>query len=219
MSYIYKMLNFDEMRFQDSSKVIENKILKLFPDKPLTYNFIAYRLLSKSTSNLDSVEYYLNKASALSGKAPFEQKGSIYASFGDLYHRKGDLPKALDYYLKALSVFQKAQRELDILNMYKQLYTLYGYLNNKEKNVEYYNKYNLLRDKIGEKQKKAMAFALKKISDEEKVQHKSERIKIYTVSLIFIILLSALVIYFRKKYINKQKEKEKEILESTIVLD
>ncbi|PWW27110.1 hypothetical protein [Chryseobacterium sp. AG844] len=73
----------------------------------MLYITIASRHLNKN--EIDSAEYYINKANDLvvAKKAPIEEKSNVLRTYGNLYIKKGEFKKALEYLFKSLEITKR----------------------------------------------------------------------------------------------------------------
>jgi len=213
-SYYWKWYNFDILGQKDSLQDIKKKNAVLFPSEPLIYIRAAEKYI-KENNHLDSAEYYLQKAEPLTVKNPAYQKALIKQVLGNLYRKKKEYKKALDYYYQSLAIYQRMNREIDIRDTYRFISQTYRDVNDQEKSTEYLKKYTDLNTIINADGKKALDIAFKNLNEEkESVDKKSERL--YLI-LFGIIIISMIGMYFiRKKYIKKGKQKDRIIKEQSI---
>ncbi|MET3538753.1 tetratricopeptide repeat protein [Chryseobacterium limigenitum] len=224
-NYAWKLDNFHELNLIDSMYIMQNKCIKLGPE-PLLYVTIAARHL-KDKIHLDSTEYYLKKALKITDNYPLYQKSRAYFIYGKFYTEKKDNESALKYYLKALDIFKKTQRQSDKRDAYKSIAETYKSLNEKEKANEYLEKYSNINDSINESEKSSLDIPIEKVIKEKENQQKNEKYQLYLI--IFLIAASALITiyYIRKSYIKNQsnkvqilneKIKETEILKNKLTI-
>jgi len=207
LCYSWKLINFKELKIPDSIKAMEKKCLVISPN-PFVYAGIAERFLDEK-KNLDSVEYYLQKASALTEKFPIYDKGVVLFNYGKLYTLKKDHQKALKYYFQALSIFEKTKTLNETRLTYDLISKTYTALNNPEKSNEYLKKYTILNDSIVGEERKAVNIPIKNIVEEKDEQKKDEKFKLYII-IIFAILASILTFYFiRKNNLKNHRQKDK----------
>ncbi|KPH13836.1 hypothetical protein [Chryseobacterium sp. ERMR1:04] len=209
--YTWKLTNFEELGEADSIRNTVKKRMEL-AIQPLTYVYTAEIFLKNKKT--DSAEYYLNKASQLSGDFSHYQKSMTLLAFGKLYTQKKEHEKALEYYLQSLSILHQISRKNDIKNVYKLISDAYGSLSNPEKKNEYLEKYAAISDSINESEREALRIPVDKIIHTENEREKNERTK-------YLILISALiaaciiiVIILTRRYIKKQKQAEEIIIET-----
>lgn len=209
--YTWKLINYEELHVTDSINSIVKKRMQLRV-QPLTYIYIAEKFLKNK--KLDSTEYYLNKASQLSGDFSLYQQSMILLTFGKLYTQKKEYEKALEYYLKSLSISKQISRKSDIKNAYKLISDTYHSLENYEKKNEYLEKYSNIKDSIEDSGRKALRIPVEKIIHEEQSREKDEKQKYFI--LIAVITLSSITIvtYLIRRYIKKKKQTDEIILET-----
>lgn len=123
--YDYKWYNFENIDKQDSMHAMQKKCLELMPDRPLIYVKIADRFIRENMS-LDSVKFYLDKTKPLT-KTPVA-KGFIALTYGQYYEKIEDNKTALNYYIEALSVFEKIRHKSQVRDIYKLISDAYRYL-------------------------------------------------------------------------------------------
>ncbi|WP_126651036.1 tetratricopeptide repeat protein [Chryseobacterium aureum] len=206
--YIWKWSNFEDLKLPDSIIAMRKKGLRDFPDEPKIYVRIAEQFLSQK-QQLDSVEYYLDKASVLAVKnnSSLHTYGAIATRRGNLYTLKREYPKALRYYQEALPVYLKINRGADIIDTYKKIYQTYLALNDLPKANEYLTKYARLNDSIHSGERKAVASVINNLA----VQQEKERNKLYfIIAAVTGIALASLiaVLMIRKRNKNKNKRRD-----------
>ncbi|SHK90904.1 tetratricopeptide repeat protein [Chryseobacterium polytrichastri] len=209
--YTWKLANFEELGEKDSIQYVLKKRMEL-TIQPLTYVYIAENFIKNKKT--DSAEYYLNKATKISGDFSHYQKSMTLLTFGKLYTEKKDPEKALDYYLQSLSILQQISRKNDIKNVYKIISDTYGSLNNPDKKNEYLEKYSAISDSIKEAERQALRIPVDKIINEEKEREKNERTKYLLLISVLIVASIIIVIIVTRRYIKKQKQAEEIIIES-----
>ncbi|WP_394665075.1 hypothetical protein [uncultured Chryseobacterium sp.] len=209
--YTWKIANFEELHLQDSADAVQ-KDRKTLVVQPLTYVYTAERFLS--LKKLDSAEYYLNKALKISDQYSLYQKSMTFYAFGKLYFLKKDYDKALDFFNKSLVIAQKLSRKNDEKNIYKFVSEVYEKLGDISKKSEYLEKYIKIKDSIDDAEREALVIPVKKIIDREKRNERKDRIQLYILITIIIMLALAVIFGLRQRYIRKQKEKEAIIMET-----
>ncbi|MCS4304714.1 tetratricopeptide repeat protein [Chryseobacterium sp. BIGb0232] len=224
--YLWKWSNFEDLNLPDSINVMRKKGLKTFPDEPKIYVRIAEQFLSQK-QQLDSVEYYLNKASLLAVKnnSSLHTYGAIATRRGNLYTLKKEYTKALTYYQESLPIYLKINRGADIINTYKKIYETYLALHDIPKANEYLTKYTQLNDSIQSGERKAVASVINNLAIEQEKERNDLYVIISAIAGIAAVSLLA-VFMIRKRNNNKNKgrdqllEKQKKIIdEKTIETD
>jgi DNA-binding CsgD family transcriptional regulator len=204
-SYTWKRLNF--LNQGDSLESIDKKSLKIMPSA-ITYKKIADHFIMNK-KQLDSAEYYLNKARLAPDENIIAIKGITLLGFGNLYTVKGEHEKALEYYLGSLSAFQKAKFKNFVRTAYDSISGSYKSLNNIEKSHEYLRKFKSINDSIKKEEKEAIDIVVAKLLEEKKEEEKNKERKRLYVSISIIIAASLGLIYFiRHKYVKKQRKKD-----------
>lgn len=209
--YTWKLTNFEELGEKDSIKYVLKKRMEL-ATQPLTYIYIAENFIKNKKT--DSAEYYLNKASQLSGDFSHYQKSMTLLTFGKLYTEKKNPEKALEYYLQSLAILQQISRKNEIKNVYKLISDTYGTLNNTEKKNEYLEKYSAITDTINKAERLALRIPVDKIIHHENEREKNEKTKYLIFIVILIVASIIIVLLLTRKYIKKQKQAEEIIIET-----
>lgn len=209
--YTWKIANFEELRAVDSINSTLKKRLKMNV-QPLTYVYMAENFIKNKKT--DSAEYYLNKASQMSGDFSHYQKSMTFLTFGKLHTAKKDYQKALDYYLKSLAISKQISRKSDIRNVYKLISITYDSLDDIEKKNEYLQKYSNINDSIAESEREALRIPVDKIIHAENEKEKSERLKYFILISAVIATAIIVVIALTRRYIKKQKQAEEIIIET-----
>lgn len=101
---------------------------------------------------IDSISFYEQKAFEISEKIGYEY-GITHAltSFGLIYRIKGDYPKALANFFKALAIYEKNKDEYHILVQISNVATVYYFQGESEKAKVYFLRAIALSKKIGDK--------------------------------------------------------------------
>ncbi|NIF04931.1 hypothetical protein F3J23_05705 [Chryseobacterium sp. Tr-659] len=208
--YIWKWSNFEDLKQPDSVIMMRKKGLKDFPNEPKIYVRIAEQFLSKK-KELDSVEYYLNKAFvlALKNNSSLHTYGAIATRRGNLYTLKKDYPKALKYYQESLPIYLKINRGADIIDTYKKIYQTYLALHDRPKANEYLAKYTQLNDSIYSRERKAVASVVNNVT----LEQEKERNNLYLIiAVIAAIAATSLIAVFMIRRHNKTKNKGRDQL-------
>jgi tetratricopeptide (TPR) repeat protein len=217
--YIWKWSNFEDLKLPDSINAMRKKGLRTFPNEPKIYVRIAEQFLSKK-QHLDSVEYYLNKASVLAVKnnSSLHTYGAIATRRGNLYSLKKDYPKALKYYQESLPIYLKINRGADIIDTYKKIYQIYLALNDIPKANEYLAKYTQLNDSIRSGERKAVASVVNNIAIEQEKERNNLYLIIAAIASIAIVSIAAIfMIRKRNKRRDQLLEEQKKIIGEKII--
>lgn len=206
--YIWKWSNFEDLKLPDSINIMRKKGMKAFPNEPKIYVRIAEQFLSQK-QHLDSVEYYLNKASVLAAKnnSSLHTYGAIATRRGNLYTLKKDYPKALKYYQESLPIYLKINRGADIIDTYKKIYQTYLALGDPSKANEYLTRYTKLNDSVHSGERKAVASVINNLA----IEQEEERNKLYLIIIAIagIAAISLIAVFMtRKRHKNKNKGKD-----------
>ncbi|MCC3216563.1 hypothetical protein LIV57_14950 [Chryseobacterium sp. X308] len=219
-NYSWKQQNLPKDKNLDSLQVLKKKIMGVKPTI-ISYTRTADQFIAKK-NHLDSAEYYMNKAIALSGNASDIEKATAWFSYGDLFNVKGDKEKALQYYLKSLDIFQKTENTpTSLLTVYDTLSSVYKSLNEIDKSNEYLRKYTVLNDDINKNEKEAINLAVNKLIELKHEEKEKERKTFYAIALVIIVIFLIVFYFIRKIYIQKELKKdkiiEKKILETDVL--
>jgi len=158
----------------------------------------------------DSSYHYLNKALEMA-----RIDGNLHNECIALYNLSYALRKqekyeeAIIYIEKLIPLSQKANEVNMLQSSYKNIQKLYKELGNKEKELEYLNKYDVLTDSLSRKDKSLRETSIQKIALEREKTFIDEKEKLYFL-IIGVCLLSALVGYFGyKTFVNYRRERKK----------
>ncbi|PKF72282.1 hypothetical protein CW752_16455 [Chryseobacterium sp. PMSZPI] len=209
LNYSWKRQLFFELKATDSMLSVEKKMLQIDPGI-ISYTRIADRFIEQKQP--DSAEYYMNKALSFSDKATAREKAIAWFSYGDLYTVKKDHQKALDYYLKSLSILE-SYGDLEILVAYDSISSTYKHLNNFEKSNEYLRKYTNLSNTIDTNKKAAVDLAVAKLMEFKNKEKEREENKLYILIAAIIIISIAAVFITKRIYLNKQLKKDQQLEE------
>ncbi|SEH33339.1 tetratricopeptide repeat protein [Chryseobacterium culicis] len=216
--YIWKWSNFEDLKLPDSINAMRKKGVRDFPDEPKIYVRIAEQFLSKK-QHLDSVEYYLNKASVLAVKnnSSLHAFGAIATRRGNLYTLKKEYTKALEYYQESLPIYLKINRGADIINTYKKIYETYLALHDIPKANEYLTKYTELNDSIQSGERKAVASVVNNFA----IEQEKEKNHLYLIIAVITGVASAslagvFIIRKRNKRRDQLLEEQKKIITEKI---
>ncbi|KAB1232767.1 tetratricopeptide repeat protein [Chryseobacterium viscerum] len=217
--YIWKWSNFEDLKLPDSINAMREKGLKDFPNEPKIYVRIAEQFLSRK-QHLDSVEYYLNKASVLAveNSSSLHAYGAIATRRGNLYTLKKDYPKALEYYQESLPIYLKINRGADIIDTYKKIYQTYLALHDIPKANEYLVKYTQLNDSIQSGERKAVASVVNNLAIEQEKERNNLYIIIVAIAGIAIVSIAAIfMIRKRNKKRDQLLEEQKKLIGEKII--
>lgn len=218
-NYDWKWASFTELNMMDSANSYERKCMR--SPRPILYITIAQRHLNHK--NIDSAEFYINKAKALLIKkgSPFEGKSNVLRAFGELYIAKKDNAKALDYLFASLAISQKMGFKTRTLETYKLISDAYKNLNNIEKGNEFLAKYAVVNDSIVSEQKNALNVPIEKFLKDQTEKDKEKRKHLYYLILILTFASAGIILLIRNIYAKKQQLQNALIAQSeeeTIVL-
>ncbi|WP_343610771.1 hypothetical protein [Chryseobacterium oranimense] len=222
--YDWKRSSFEFLGMMDSVYSNERKCMR--SPMPMLYITIAQRHFK--SHNIDSAEYYINKADSLLSvkKIPVEGKANVLRAFGQLYIEKKDYKTSIDYLLKSLAITQKAHLRKRTLDSYKLIAEAYRGLKNHEKENEFLVKYAQLDDSLREVERKVLNTSIEKVLiDDEEIKEKHNLTLKYTIVVLIIIsavLMLAIYIFYNKKEKKKdliivQKNMEAMLLKQKLV--
>lgn len=206
--YDWKRSSFEFLGMMDSVYSNERKCMR--SPMPMLYITIAQRHFK--SHNIDSAEYYINKANDLlsTKKIPAEGKANVLRAFGQLYIEKKEYKTSIDYLLKSLAITQKSRLRKRTLESYKLIAEAYRGLKHQEKENEFLIKYAQLNDSLREAERKVLNISIEKVLiDDEEIKEKDNLTLKYTI--IALIIISAVLIGFIYNFHNK-KQKQKDLI-------
>lgn len=212
--YDWKRSSFEFLGMMDSVYSTERKCMK--SPMPMLYITIAERHLKKH--NIDSAEYYINKANELqfTKQVSLEGKANILRAFGRLSIEKKKYEEALGYLFNSLKITKKANYIRRDLAAYKLIAEAYKGLNNLNMENEYLLKYSKLNDSLHREEEAVINTIIEKmIIKQEENKIRNNRNQYYIIFI--IIFISSIVIYITyNKYKTRQNlinQKELETIE------
>ncbi len=75
---------------------------------------------------------------------------NVYASYGRTYASENELSKGLDYYFKALDIYQRFDAKENMLSTYSDIGELYNRVGEKERSMLYFQKAIELNEEVGD---------------------------------------------------------------------
>ncbi|KMQ62243.1 hypothetical protein ACM40_08025 [Chryseobacterium sp. BLS98] len=206
--YDWKRSSFEFLGMMDSVYSTEHQCMK--SPMPMLYITIAER--HYKAHNMDSAEYYINKANALlyTKQIPIEGKANVLRAFGRLNIEKQNYHKALDYLMNSLAITKKARLRSRDLESYKLIAEAYKGLNDRDKENEYLSKYSNLNDSLKREANITVNTVIEKILTEQTEKEKRNNSSLYYI--IFIIILISSIIIYMIHHISKSREKLKDTL-------
>ncbi|NML71546.1 hypothetical protein HHL23_17315 [Chryseobacterium sp. RP-3-3] len=218
--YDWKRSSFEFLGMMDSVYSTEHKCMK--SPTPMLYINIAERHFK--SHNIDSAEYYINKANELlfTKQIPLEGKANILRAFGRLNIEKHNYNKALDYLLSSLKITNKANLRSRDLKSYKLIAEAYKGLNELDKENEYLSKYSKLDDSLQGEEKTVVNEVVEKLITEQKENEKRSSLNFYYTIFAIIFMSSILIYTIYNKYKTRQNllsQKELEAQELKKKLD
>lgn len=221
--YDWKRSSFEFLGIMDSVYSNEKKCMK--SPMPMLYIDIAQRHFKNK--DIDSAEYYINKANDLlfTKQITIEGRANVLRAFGQLYIEKENYQLSLDYLLKSLAITQKAHLGKRNIESYKLIAAAYHGLKNPEKENEFLIKYAQLKDSLQAIEGEALNISVEKnLIENEKIKEKDNLILKYIIFVVVMIGSVAVAItyalYRRKQKYNDliiiQQNREKEALKEQI---
>ncbi|MFP3591488.1 transcriptional regulator [Chryseobacterium sp. SIMBA_038] len=221
--YDWKRSSFEFLGLMDSVYSNEKKCMK--SPMPMLYIDIAQRHFKNK--NIDSAEYYINKANNLlsTKQITIEGKSNVLRAFGELYLEKKNYKLSLDYLIKSLAITQKAHLGKRNLESYKLMAAVYHGLKDPEKENEFLTQYAQLKDSLQVVEGEVLNISVEKnLIENEKIKEKDNLILKYIICAMVIFASAAIVftyvLYKRKQnykdFIIIQQNKEKEALKGQV---
>ncbi|MGE8533557.1 MAG: hypothetical protein ACN6OJ_03095, partial [Chryseobacterium sp.] len=163
--YDWKRNSFEYLGLMDSVYSNERKCLK--SPMPMLYITIAERHFK--LHNIDSAEFYINKANELltTQQIPIEGKANVLRAFGKLNIEKKNYHNALKYLFSSLKITSKAQLGKRTLESYKLIAEAYRGLNLPELENEYLVKYSALNDSLQQEENAGINMIIKRMHKEQ----------------------------------------------------
>ncbi|CAI8860616.1 transcriptional regulator [Chryseobacterium sp. IT-36CA2] len=167
----------------------------------------------------DSAYYYSNKALEMA-----KNDGSLHNECIALHNlaytsRKQKKYEEVIIYLEKLIPLSKKSNEVNILqSSYKRIQMAYKELGNKEKELEYINKYDALTDSLSRNDKSLRETSVQKIALERQERFIDEKEKLYLL-IAGICLLSVLIGYFGYKSLVSYRQERKKIEHKEIIIE
>ncbi len=169
------------------------------------------------TGRVDSTKLYVGRSLELIKKDTIQldaQKGMVYRVAGDYYKGQGDYAEAQVFYQKALDVFLDTKRAYNVPFIYQSIAEAYKGMGNKEKEIEFENKYLDAKAKQSDDQNETVNLLIDKVLSEKENDVEVFKLKLFAGSTILILIL---VIVFALKY-KKMKNKKSQLKEETTIL-
>ncbi|PRB06093.1 hypothetical protein CQ046_02655 [Chryseobacterium sp. MYb7] len=206
--YDWKRNSFQVLGMMDSVYSNEKKCMQ--SPMPMLFITIANRHFQKQ--NIDSAEFFINKANdlLLVKEIPIEGKANVLRAFGKLNIKKKHYDKALSYLFNSLKITSKANLRKRNLESYELISEAYKGLNDKEKEQEFVLKYSQLRDSLRTEEETVTNIVIEKILDEELKKEKGNKYYFYYI-IISILIMSIVAIYLIRDELKK-REKLKDFL-------
>lgn len=178
-------------------------------------NLGAYCLNFKK--NLDSVQYYLDKALSLSKKNnDVAVQCLANQNLGKMYFLRKQYQKSIPYYTQALSLTPQVGDVTITRDLYQDISKSYDSLKDDSKTKEYLAKYIKLNDSITDAEKAAMKLPMEQILNENEKKLSASKSWYTTIiiagSLLLIIFVYLSYLFFKKFRTEKNSKQEKDKL-------
>lgn len=216
-AYDWKRSCFRFLGLMDSVYSNERKCMK----SPMPMLFITIADRHFKNKNIDSAEYYINKANRLllTKKIPLEGKANVLRAYGRLCIEKKDYNKSLRYLLESLEITRKSGLRKRTLETYKLLATAYKCLYNMQKENEYLLKYSQLNDSIRENERIALNSSVEDILAGQDTNYTSDSKNLYYVLAGIILISAAIFVILIKIYKVRQKIQDQAMNEKKLESD
>lgn len=151
--------------------------------------------------NVDSAYYYAQKSAGLKpdGSNDDDIMALNYYVMGEYLQQHKDNIKALDYYLKASSIYDASGEQVNLADLYKNIISIYKENGNAEKAAEFTNKLNLLEYSTLKSKYNSLQHVL---ANSQNNSHEIPGYWLIALAVGVIIVVSILVLYFG---LRKQK--------------
>jgi len=212
--YDWKRSSFGFLNIMDSVYSNEKKCMK-FP-KPMLYIDIAERHLK--AKNIDSAEYYVNKANSLvlADNDLIEGKGNVLRAFAELYIAKGENEKALKALFASLAITKKMGNRRRDLEAYKLISLAYKNINDVENENEYLEKYTKLDDSITQVDKSILNMSIEKFLNEYTENEQENKNRLYYIIIAIILASTAVILILFNIYEKNQKQKDDQLSQTDL---
>ncbi|QIY89473.1 tetratricopeptide repeat protein [Chryseobacterium gallinarum] len=169
------------------------------------------------TGLADSSKVYVDRSLELIKKdtiSPDSQQGMVYRVAGDYYKSQGHYEEAQDFYQKALHVFLQTKKAYNIPFIYQSIAEAYKGTGNKEKEIEFENKYLDAKARLSDDQNETVNLLIDKVLAEKENDVEVFKLKLFVGSAVLILIL---IIVFTLKY-RKMMNKKSRLREQTTIL-
>ena len=231
-------LSYYHMGKSDSALAYYNKAIRNYnSNKELKGTARAYlniaNVYAYNLNNYDSAFYYYRKALITSEGVIDGLKSKIYGNQGKVYAMKGDYRSAIKYINMALDISRQNKELTEQMDDYFELFNIYKKKKDYLKALEYYEKYNVVKDSIDvanakvtiadleaqfENEKNRML--IKQLEEKRTSDHRIKMLLTAGIVLLVIILLLTVYGFIQKRKKSKLQrvllETEKEQLENDL---
>ncbi|WPO89269.1 helix-turn-helix transcriptional regulator [Chryseobacterium sp. HR92] len=206
--YDWKRNSFEYLGIMDSVYSNERKCMK--SPMPMLYITIAERHFK--LKNIDSAEFYINKANELlyTKKIPIEGKANVLRAYGMLNIEKKNFNKALEYLFSSVNITSKAHLSKRTLESYKLIIEAYKGLNLSELENEYLIKYSVLNGSLQQEEDAGINTVINRMHKEQVKKERSDHFIFFCIVL-SIGLVCGVIIYLVFKF-SKNRERIKDKL-------
>jgi signal transduction histidine kinase len=194
---------------------------KLSKNREIEANTYSNLGLLYTNYKIDSASYFFDRALKTYNKNLTTEIFSTHLNYGNFYQKKGDLKKAIEEFKIAEGIKPK-RYSLNLRRiLYLKLANCYKEISNFKQAYFYFDKYNILRDSLKNKEQNIAISEIKEKYDNEILKAKNQKIEakrkqnlnLLIISVLFIVAGSFIYILSLKNSKRKRKlaEQEKEI--------
>lgn len=206
--YCWKALSTKIKKLPDSALYYLHKAYKAEP-VPSTAVNISQKYLE--LNNIDSAEFYVKEAwkkIIVNSDLKYHKAAALWG-FADIYFRKKQFEKALEYYQQSFEIYQKIDRKGDMRTLYQKMSVTYDSLKQPEKSKEYLTKYTVLNDSLNTTQKQVLNISVEGFLKEQEQKNTSSRQKLYYI--IGSISVVGCILGFLGFQFYKRRKKEQKV--------
>jgi len=221
LRYVYSIraLSMYTVNRPDSALIYLHKAIKIDANPlDISHTGYHYTFYIKKT---DSAEYYFQKAFDLLKTKNFKhnkyQRAVVLRDYGLFLRSQKKSDQAIQAFKQSTELARQVNRPQLILDNYKDLSVLYKEAGNPNKENEYLNKADSLKDSLDAIQNQAINLSINKLTEEkEKIQFETKSNITLWYGAILLVLIIVMTLYFYLRIVKKRKklaESDKIILE------
>jgi len=202
----------------------EIKSLKTLNEKNvyahLSLSYLDYGLdCLEEKNDLDSARFYFEKSLNLLEKYDNPFKQDAYRALGDLYYKKKEFAKSLDYYLKSKKIIEELDfSDASYTYIYKRISQLYKDQNNEKLAQLYLDKYIELKDSLSESKIGAVGDVVNHLLKKQERLEAENRKKIYLMIFLGVFISLFIILLIFKIYRRNQTQKKQALVENEKLL-